>query len=152
MKVRILRGTSGAGKSTYTKTFYPNAVVCSADDYFMVDGKYQFDSKKLSEAHGACLRKFVEIVVDLALNRPFDTTVVVDNTNCSIAEIAPYAALALAYGADLEIITLLTPTDVAVKRNVHGVTLEGVMRQRLNLDAGTKQLPPWWKHKVEELS
>lgn len=145
MRVVILRGTPGAGKSTYTRNHFPTAAVCSADDFFLMGGVYKFDAARLSEAHGYCLRLFNELI------QKNTQLIVVDNTNISALEVSPYAALANAYGYELNIITLLVDPAVAAQRNVHAVDLKTVKRQRARLDAGTRQLPHWWKHTVVEL-
>lgn len=143
MKVIIMSGVSGSGKSTYIKKHYPEAAVCSADHFFMVDGLYCFDQHKLPEAHGACLRKFIRLVCDDSDMRLSDTTVVVDNTNTTVAEIAPYAAIALAYKCDMEIVTIRSALDIAEKRNTHGVSGAAILAQARRLNA--RQMPPWWK-------
>lgn len=143
MKVTILRGVPGSGKSTYCSKNYPGAAVFSADDFFMVDGVYVFDSKKLPQAHGQCLRYFVEHV-----QRGPVMPAVVDNTNTAVMEIAPYAALALAYGWELEIVTISCNPEVAAARNSHGVPLTGVMAMHKRLMEA--QLPPWWPHRIVE--
>lgn len=69
-------------------------VVCSADDYHVCpDGTYAFNPKNAGAAHGLCLRKFIS-----ALLSGNDVDVVVDNTNTSTYELAPYMAMAAAYG------------------------------------------------------
>lgn len=86
-KVIILSGISGSGKSTYGRKLLEGALwtsVCSADDYFMVGSEYRFDASKLSLAHGQCFKKFIDLL------KGGDQVVVVDNTNTSVVEIAPY--------------------------------------------------------------
>lgn len=139
-EVKILCGISGSGKSTLCKQW--NGNVCSADHYFMVDGKYCFNPEKLGGAHAACLRHFVK-----CLNNSCPL-VIVDNTNTTVAEVAPYAALALAYGYDLEIVILECNPDVASARNVHGVSKKVVLKQMNRLESLQKQLPSWWKVRV----
>jgi predicted kinase len=145
MKVWIYCGLPGAGKTTRIKRDHPHAVTCSADDFFMQGGEYRFDVSKLSEAHGSCLRNFVSLLQD---SMP---QIVVDNTNTTTAEVAPYAALAQAHGYALEIVTVACPPEAAHARNVHGVPLAAVnaMSDRL----AKRELPPWWPHRtVEALS
>jgi len=148
MKIKVLCGVSGSGKSTYIKNNFPNAEVCSADHFFMVDGEYKFDPSKLPQAHGECLKKFVGLISNVYLSL-HDVTVVVDNTNTTISEIAPYAALAQAYGHELEIIIIevsgSADLEVAWKRNAHGVPLQGITNQYSRLVKLADQLPPWWK-------
>jgi predicted kinase len=142
MKVKILCGISGSGKSTYIKNHFPDADVCSADHFFMKDGEYKFDPAKLSKAHGECLKHFVYLMS----TKPHGDRipVVVDNTNTTVVEIAPYAALALAYGCDLEIIILEAPLEKAAARNQHGVPRDAVEGQHKRLKTLADQLPRWW--------
>jgi len=114
-------------------------MIISADDYFMSDGKYKFDKLQLTKAHGQCLKLFVALVkpdkkVVILSGLPgsgkskFATTVdadiVVDNTNLSVAEIAPYVALSMAYGAHYQIIRIKCDPSVAFARCTHGVPKE----------------------------
>ncbi len=51
--VYIMRGLQGSGKSTLAKKIAskPNSVVCSADDYFYRDGKYEWKASEMKAAH-----------------------------------------------------------------------------------------------------
>lgn len=142
MKIKILCGVSGSGKTTYARSLGNGVEICSADSYFEDNGEYMFEARRLPEAHAACLRRFVEFVT-----HPCKCTkcVVVDNTNTTIAEIAPYAALALAYGYDLEILVFQAHAEVAAARNVHSVPFNTVAQQAARLRATCDELPPWWK-------
>ncbi len=76
----VLRGLSGSGKSTIVKTvlqYYPGAVVCSADDFFVRedDGVYDFDAALLKDAHAYCQKRAADACKE-ALG-----PVVIDNTN-----------------------------------------------------------------------
>ena len=135
-QVIILSGISGSGKSTYARHTYPGAVVCSADKFpgLYVNGEIQF--AKLSDAHNACLRNFTVALLEGA------PVIVVDNTNTTATEIAPYAAMALAFGATLEILTIECDADTAHGRNLHNVPRGGVEAQAERL--ATRDLPPWW--------
>lgn len=126
-RVLIFRGLPGAGKSTYLSKHFPNAVVCSADQYFIdQSGNYNFNPKLLNEAHRSCFRKF------LTACNVGNKLIAVDNTNTQLFEFYGYVQVALAYAFDLEIIRLETPIDIAAKRNVHGVSLNNVklMKER----------------------
>lgn len=147
MKVKILCGISGSGKSTYIKNHFPNAKVCSADHFFMKDGEYNFDPSRLPQAHAFCLRKFTEEVIGMYNLTLEDEVIVVDNTNTTLTEIAPYAALAQAYSHDLEIIIIEAPLELAAARNQHGVPSKGVEGQHRRLVRLAQQLPSWWSVK-----
>jgi tRNA uridine 5-carbamoylmethylation protein Kti12 len=150
MKITILCGIPGSGKSTYLGKNLPNALICSADLY---PGLYTypegpnnptFNPSLLPKAHAACLRRFVGYVT---CDDPQDAPdVVVDNTNTTIAEIAPYAALALAYGHELEIVTLACDPETGARRNTHGVPLAACQAMADRLYSRT--LPPWWPTKI----
>jgi len=164
-KVVILSGISGSGKSSYIrsiseKVWYPyfqsgdvgGAVVCSADHYFMSpwQGEYEFDFKKLSNAHGCCFRYFIESV---QYRSPL---IIVDNTSTTVEEISPYVLGAQAYDYDVEVVTLVCPSAMGddeyvrrcAERNSHGVPESGVRAQYERLC--NRQLPPWWKSKEVE--
>lgn len=145
MKVVILCGISGAGKSTRTQTQYSSAVVWSADNYFMDEnGNYEFDPKALSKAHAWCLQGFVRSLLSGT------KLIVVDNTNTSVAEVAPYAALAQAYGYELSIEILKIDVETAFNRNVHGVPRDTIVKMANKIDKLEKDLPPWWPKTVVE--
>jgi predicted kinase len=150
MQVIILRGIPGSGKSTLVQEKWPTARVVSADNYFMERGVYKFDPKKLPEAHKSCLQEFMSICHSTLLNEHFPTpdTLVVDNTGCSLIEVAPYVAIAQSYSFEVRIITLDCPADVAAKRNVHGVSGASIIRMKAALDKGTAEMPGWWKHEL----
>lgn len=139
--VIILAGVSGSGKSTIAAMC--RGEVVSADHFFLdKEGVYQFDPAKLPEAHGWCLRRFVALLQDCT------ASVVVDNTNTTVAELAPYAALALAYGYDLRIVIVECDPRIAFERNKHGVPLASVEAQASRLACLAASLPPWWPVEV----
>jgi predicted kinase len=158
----ILQGISGSGKSTWITRFLkevmrsvsrPNApvghyAVCSADNYFMQlvatdparplarEDRYVFEPAKLPAAHSACRKAFIE-----ALQAGVEL-VVVDNTNTSVAEVAPYYEFATTYGYDTRIVRIEEYVDVAHARNRHEVPLAAIQGQAARLEAF--QPMPWW--------
>ena len=144
MLVKILCGVSGSGKSTYVNNLSGKVEVVSADHFFHnEEGEYKFNNYLLNKAHNFCLRKFVASVVGYSR----DKTLIVDNTNTTVAEIAPYAALALAYGHDLEVVVFNVSRENLTKvasRNIHGVPEQAVEGQFNRLEELKKQLPIWW--------
>ncbi len=134
--VWIYSGLPGGGKSTTIAKRHARLPVCSSDHWFTKAGVYNFVPAEIGEAHGACLRKFVGLVIEAGCD------IVVDNTNTSVAEIAPYAALALAYGRKLQIVTVECDPEVAFARNVHGVTRETIAAMHKQLQE--RVLAPWW--------
>jgi tRNA uridine 5-carbamoylmethylation protein Kti12 len=125
MRVIIMQGASGSGKSTHVQELMIQifrdtgitARVCSADHFFMDGSEYKFDPTKLGEAHASCMRKFTQELVAEDNSK----VLIVDNTNTSKVEMAPYVAVAAAYGATVEIVRCVAPADVCASRNAHGV-------------------------------
>jgi predicted kinase len=129
-------GCQGSGKSTWSRKNVPNGAICSADDYFNEGGKYNFDPSKLGKAHSTCFRTAVEACKS-------GQDIVIDNTNSTVLEIAPYYALAKSYDYDVVLVHFHVDPEIAYKRNQHGVPLEGVRNtaercERLNI-------PPFWE-------
>ncbi len=171
MKIVIMSGIPGSGKTTLAKQLYPDASVCSADDYFrtpctlcmgrikpnlacaLCHGTFEFydfrpeEPSHLAEAHQRCLRSFVEL---LRHSNDQFRTVVIDNTNTSAVEIAPYAALGQAFNHEVQVLTLECPVEVAMARQVHGVPVQTLARMFEQLRA--RILPSWWKQTTISVS
>lgn len=156
MDVKIISGVSGAGKSSWIRgqDWSDNASVHSADSFFMKEGTYKFDASKLGDAHGACLRSFIHgcragwrYQETGMLDRVEPPIEVVDNTNLSSEEIAPYYSVAKAYGYEVTLITLRVPSDMAAMRNQHGVSLSTIknMEQKLS----DRRIPFFWNLRQE---
>ena len=145
--VRIFVGITGAGKSTrasYAAEASERAgrvpVICSADAFMRnASGAYEFKPQRIGECHNRCLRTFVE-----ALQTDWPADVIVDNTNCSLAEVAPYIAVARAFGVEptVEVVEMSVVDGYA--RNVHGVPFATVEAMSNNLDQMIKTWPPFW--------
>lgn len=142
--VIILRGITGSGKSTYWRTYWPSARAVSADFFFERDGKYLFDPARLAKVHQHCWASFMKLLQEGA------PLIVVDNTNLTAAEIAPYMMSAQAAHLlnpqspryEVHVVTLSCPTELAVLRGTHGVAhwRVGAMQQQL----WSNPLPPWY--------
>lgn len=119
MNIVILQGVSGAGKSTYANRLLgesPDGAIVSADDYFVVGERYQFDPSKLGEAHASCLRRF------MVLTAMRKSPIIVDNTNARVDEIAPYYAIGEACGYRVEVVRVECDPLMAAARGLHGVS------------------------------
>jgi len=147
MRVIVMRGVPGSGKTTAAMEIVKSYVaygsyrhkIVSADAYFvrLGNGRYAFDASLLSQAHAECFKSFIE-----ALQRKTDL-VIVDNTNSTAVEMAPYMLGAAAYGYEAEYVTIHCDPIVAAARNVHGVSEQVVVsmyERMLN-----ERMPPWWK-------
>ncbi|MCD4707189.1 MAG: ATP-binding protein [Candidatus Sabulitectum sp.] len=152
-QVIIASGIPGAGKSTWIRrnTNPYMTEVFSADDFFHdKNGRYQFDPAKLSDAHSSCLRNFTLRLLHLnnCAGNSCRITLVVDNTNTSAWEIAPYYSLSQAFSIPVKIVRIIVAPETAFPRNIHGVNKEMIqkMAERIN----EKPLPAFWN--VEEVN
>lgn len=80
-----MRSYAGGGKSHKANELSKeyNAVICSADDFWMKNGKYEFDVSKLKIAHQVCFEKFKTNVL-------LGNNVIIDNTNIKFEDIKKY--------------------------------------------------------------
>jgi predicted kinase len=140
MRLIVLMAISGAGKDHFAAHSMPKAeTLASADDWFkQLDGSYVFNPTELGAAHGDCFRRVIEALLMK------HELIVVNNTNTSIAEIAPYMMAAQAYGAEARIICLRIDPKIAAARNIHGTPLATVEKMAKRLDETLNDLPPWW--------
>lgn len=140
-KVFILRGLPGSGKSTEANRLETqnNAIIVSAD-HSMIDemGVYKFDPTKIGLAHATCMRNFIN---NVAGNLHFGKDVVVDNTNTTAVEIAPYIAVANAFGWQYEIKLIECDPEIAFSRQTHGVPRKTFDHMERNLKV---PLPGYW--------
>jgi len=121
LKLILIRGVSGSGKTTYAKKLQaedPSLWHYEADMYFERNGEYEFDPMKLKDAHKWCK---TQTQIDLMLGR----SVIVSNTFTQKWEIQPYIELGEKYGAEVFI-----KKATGNYQNVHGVPQEALERMR----------------------
>ena len=101
MDIILVRGVSGAGKSTIADMLNVYLNSCfSTDDMFMVGSKYKFDPSKLGEYHAAIVQKVKDVMVDLDYEHTSGEdlltprTIIVHNTFTEEWEMQPYFDLA----------------------------------------------------------
>jgi predicted kinase len=127
-KVVICRGISGSGKSTKARELAKGSqgsVICSADDFFVNNGKYNFNPRLLRNAHQYCFKKFTDSLQEGI------QLIIIDNTNTQRWEYEKYVDHAQAAGYEVEIIAMpFIDPELAAKRNVHGVPLDVIKKMQ----------------------
>lgn len=147
MKIYIMRGLPGSGKSTWVlHNLGKKCEVCSADHYHMVNGVCIYKKENAAMAHNVCLRSFAEQIFQSAQFWDSEKVVCVDNTNTTVAEIAPYYRLAEAYGYNPEIIFINCSLEVAIARNVHKVPEQTIYHMMQNL--WQERIPLHWRQTI----
>lgn len=154
-QVYILVGPSGCGKSTWVHEFKAagrEVLVCSADDFHMVDvfqpdgsssRVYKFDPAKAGMAHSSCLNLYLK-----GLRSPTIENIVVDNTNVSQWERQNYVAAAMLVNALIVYVVWTVRTVEEIKlcagRNSHGVSpgIVSDMAVRQDFDEASALLYP----------
>ena len=130
-KVIVLSGPSGSGKTTWARKNHPDAVVCSADHFFIDEdtGEYHFDPSKIAIAHSECMQAFL-----MNLQRD-DGVIVVDNTNIRHWERQNYITAAKNAGWEVEQeffnVKSVEAIRMCAKRNSHGVPTDVVARMAI---------------------
>lgn len=152
MEVIILRGISGAGKDAWIeKMINDNAhdlhkfVECSADHYHTILGNYCWIKENAQEAHRQCFLKFLKFAQHPGNQRGLDF-LIVNNTNTTVWEIAPYYRAAEAFNLPVKIVRVHCELVTGFRRNVHGVPAGTVLRQWRNIN--NEVLPSHWKEEI----
>ena len=115
----ILRGIPGCGKSTFAELIVSKEKICTADDYHMVDGEYQWKPENVHAAHSWCQNK-ARGLMECGVS-----PVVIANTSTTEKEFAPYLEFAEEFGYTVfTIIVENRPGGV----NTHGVPEETIKK------------------------
>lgn len=129
MKLYLIRGVPGSGKSTFANDLKSAGIVSAvieADDYFTDNcGNYNFDASKLAIAHNQC-KEITKSMLACGKN------VAVSNTSTTEKEVAAYQEIADEYGATF--ISIIVENRHGGK-NEHNVPEEKIqqMRQRFSV-------------------
>ncbi len=111
---------SGSGKSSFAELLHTKAI-CSADDYFVRDGVYEWYGMGLPKAHAWSIRKCRRFMKKQAQR------IVVDNTAVKARDLRPYYDLAEDFGYKVYSIIVENRHGGI---NSHGVPEEAIDRLR----------------------
>lgn len=113
----ILRGLPGSGKSTIANIITGGRTdwVCSNDEYFEHDGKYEWKAEELGKAKEHCANK-----CRLLMNADVPV-IVIANVNPKYKSFANYVDMAKQFGYRVHVMTVEHHHN---GKNVHGVSPE----------------------------
>lgn len=143
MKAIILAGIPGSGKSTYASRL-PGASICSADSFFIVENEYKYNPELIGEAHRVCLRNFIDYCI---ANKE---TIVVDNTNTDLVQIAPYYSIARCFNYEIEIVKFNLGIEKSRARNIHNVPARSIKNMSHNFER--LKFPGYWQFNLKEVN
>lgn len=116
MRLVILQGISGSGKSTWAQKTREELMsqgktveICSADDYWGED--YNFNPRNLPRAHQVCQQKAVKAMANRV------GVIIIDNTNIKERDTRFYAEEAKKYGYTVWQVVFDDPLEECKARN-----------------------------------
>ena len=115
----IIRGIPGSGKTTLAGMF--GKAICSADDYFMRNGKYIWKAEKVGKAHAWCQRKCRRFMKAQA------ERIVIANTSTTEREMKPYYDLAKNF--NYRVFSIIVENRMNSK-NIHNVPNETIQKMK----------------------
>lgn len=119
MKLIIIRGLPGSGKTTFAHTV--TDTVFEADMYFTdSNGVYNFDREKLSQAHYWCQAQVADAM------KAGVPVIAVSNTFVRKWEMLAYLTLAKTFGYQVTEVTMTQP----LRPSIHGVPDEVIERMK----------------------
>jgi predicted kinase len=127
----ILMGIPGSGKTTYAKKFYPGYVHISSDQYLDV-------ADTNMERKAASIRSLVWVLADAP-----HTNVVIDECNLDHVALAPYVALARAFGHKIEFHYMTTGVTEAAKHRPN-VPKAALIKMHQKLTATVRRWRSGW--------
>lgn len=145
MVLYIIQGPPGSGKSYVAnmlanglQSCFMKVIICSTDDFFMVDGVYKFDPSKLPEYHRKNLEKAIE-------HMRLGYNVIVDNTNVQRWQCREYVRFAVENNIPVNFIRVTGDWG-----NSHGVPSESVEKMEsqmedLTVESVLMAKAPWEK-------
>ena len=120
----IVRGIPGSGKSTFAKSI--GGIHIEADQFFMENGKYNFDITKIKLAHKYCQNQ-TEAWMKTDGVQVNNDKIVVSNTFTQEWEMKPYFELAEKYGY---IVFTVIVENRHGRKNIHDVPEDKIQQMK----------------------
>jgi predicted kinase len=121
----IVRGLPGSGKSTFARSIAKSYQVFEADQYFVKRGKYNFDPKKIKDAHDDCKQRVAKRMRENLFNTLFFNTIVVSNTFTQDWEMKFYRSIAKRYGYQIH--------TVIIEKRHKGINIHEVPEDKIQI-------------------
>lgn len=143
-QIIFLRGISGSGKTTLCNSLcrllgVEKVISFSADNYFIVDGIYNFQISKISDAHNACI-----ISMEKALQSCEFPYIIMDNTHTRLWHLSNAERVAEKYGAKIFYLDIIVPDyahfSLCLKRQRHNVPEDVLLEQWVNWENHPKSI------------
>ena len=120
----IVRGVPGSGKSTFAKSI--GGIHIEADQFFMINGEYNFDITKIKLAHKYCQNQ-TEAWMKTDGVQVNNHKIVVSNTFTQEWEMKPYFELAEKYGY---IVFTVIVENRHGRKNIHDVPEDKIQQMK----------------------
>jgi predicted kinase len=121
----IVRGTPGAGKTTFANAIAKPWQIFEADQFFTKKGEYKFDGSKLKDAHNWCKKRVHYWMHPSIFGSIFFRKIVVSNTFTQDWEMRYYQIIAKKYG--YKVYTII------VENRHGGINTHGVPDDKLEI-------------------
>lgn len=121
----IVRGIPGAGKTTFAQLITDIKYICTADDYHIKNGKYEWKQENVAAAHKYCEQK-CQILMKKQIPK-----IVVANTSVTEKELSIYYNLAQLY--EYTVFSIIVENRHN-GQNIHGVPNEKIIQMLKNFD------------------
>lgn len=124
----VMQGVPGSGKSTLAEIirksydYLGNCYICSTDDYFYLNGKYDFRPEMLEAYHKMNLDTAKRIMAA-------GYSAIIDNTNILRKHVKPYVEYAISL--NIPVVFIRVTGDF---KSIHGVPKHAIERMKAQME------------------
>lgn len=152
-QVIVLTGVDGSGRTALARQFankvshLGEAIICSADDFYVSSGEYRFDSGLIPKANAQCFKKFISALTGTGIYRDRKIAIIIiDNANIGIEDISPYMLAAQSFDCKAEVIEIKCDTRLAMDRTSKRSSFNTISMQNTKL--AQRKIPGNWNYRV----